>query len=246
MGYAIITRGIYKIKNIKNNKVYIGSSVNISSRWQQHKSCLRRGNHHCIGLQRAWKKFGEDSFVFTILETVDNETSILDRETFYINQFKSANGRNGYNSLPVAGSPLGVKPSEETRKKMSDSQKKIPYEDRLKYCISFAGRKHTEETKAKMSASNRRIKLTDEQKLAISKVHKGKKISAEHRAIVGKATALKNKTPEMRAKVSAAHKGRIITPEWRAKLSAAAKARYAISSPDRSDAFPPHHASDAA
>ena len=239
MGYGIITRGIYKIKNIKNNKVYIGSSVNIKARWQQHKSRLRKGNHHSISLQRAWKKYGEDNFEFTILEVVNNEISILDRENFYINQFQCANGRNGYNLLPVAGSPLGSKASDETKKRMSESQRKIPYEERLKYCVSFAGKKHTEETKSKMRANNQHTKPTEEQKLAISKVHKGKTISAEHRAIVGKATALKNKTPEMRAKVSAAHKGRIFTPEWRAKLSAAAKNRYAKSFLSHTDGAQP-------
>lgn len=245
MGYAIITRGIYKITNITNNKSYIGSSVNIKSRWRQHKSCLRKGTHHCIGLQRAWNKYGENNFEFSILEIVEDKTLILHRETFYINQFKSANGRDGYNSLPIAGSPLGTKPSDATRQKMSESQRKIPYEDRLKYCVSFAGKQHTDETKAKMRASNRHTKPTEEQKLAISKVHKGKIISAEHRAIVGKATALKNKTPEMRAKVSAALKGRVITPEWRAKLSAAAKARHAQSSLDHNDAAQSRHAVDA-
>jgi len=34
--------GTYKIKNIVNNKVYIGSSIDIHSRIKQHKSLLIR------------------------------------------------------------------------------------------------------------------------------------------------------------------------------------------------------------
>jgi predicted GIY-YIG superfamily endonuclease len=49
------TCGIYYIKNIINGKIYIGSSVQIGIRWQQHKAALRENKHHCIYLQHAWK-----------------------------------------------------------------------------------------------------------------------------------------------------------------------------------------------
>lgn len=242
MAYSIIASGVYQIKNLVNGKVYIGSSVNIKARWAAHKSSLRKNLHHSAALQRAWNKYGSDSFEFSILEIVDNKENIFERETFYVDAMKSANGRDGYNTLVKGGSAAGFKHSEEARKRMSESQKAIPYEKRLEYCISFAGKKHTEETKAKMRASNKHTSPTAEQRLAISKVHKGKQISAEHRAIVGAAAAKKNKTPEMRAKVSAALKGRVFTPEWRAKISAAAKARHAKASQCPPDAAPPLHA----
>jgi group I intron endonuclease len=235
MAHAIIASGIYQIKNLVNGKVYIGSSVNIKARWNTHKSSLRKNLHHSPALQRAWNKYGPDAFEFSILEIVEDQSKIFERETHYVAKFNSANGRDGYNTLVVGGSAAGYRHSDEAREKMSQAQKSIPYEKRLEYCVSFKGKKHTEETKLKMSLNSKRVSPTEEQRLAISKVHKGKQISAEHRAIVGAATALKNKTPEMRAKVSAALKGRVFTPEWRAKLSAAAKARHAKASPHRSD-----------
>jgi group I intron endonuclease len=228
MGYASVVSGIYQIRNKVNGKSYVGSSVNIAARWRQHRSDLKKGIHHSAALQRAWAKYDPSSFEWLILEVVEVASEIFARETHYVAQFNSANGKDGYNTLVIGGSAAGYQHSEESRRRMSAAQKAIPYERRLEYCISFAGRKHTEETKAKMRASNRHTKPTEDQKRKISETHKGKTISAEHRAAVGKATALKNKTPEMRAKVSAALKGRVITPEWRAKLSASAKARHAL------------------
>lgn len=218
--------GIYWIKNTVNGKVYIGSSSAVLRRWAAHRSELKGGNHHSVALQRAWDKYGPDAFAFEVLEQIADRTARLARETELIAQYNSADGRNGYNCLAVGGSPVGWSPSEEARRKMSESQRKIPLETRLTYCRSFTGRKHTEETKAKMRANNPRRKLTQEQKDAISKVHKGKTIPEHVRKIVGKVTAERNKTPEMRAKVSAALKGREITPEWREKLRQAALRRH--------------------
>ena len=41
----MIKSGIYKIENIINNKIYIGSSKNIIKRFNQHKYELRNYNH---------------------------------------------------------------------------------------------------------------------------------------------------------------------------------------------------------
>lgn len=38
--------GIYSILNIKTNKMYIGSAVNIGRRWARHRHMLRHGAHH--------------------------------------------------------------------------------------------------------------------------------------------------------------------------------------------------------
>jgi predicted GIY-YIG superfamily endonuclease len=54
----IIISGIYYIKNITNNKLYIGSSKDILKRFYEHKRLLRHNKHHSIRLQRAWDKYG--------------------------------------------------------------------------------------------------------------------------------------------------------------------------------------------
>ena len=42
--------GIYKIKNIINGKVYIGSAIYFIKRWSVHKSELKNNKHHSIKL----------------------------------------------------------------------------------------------------------------------------------------------------------------------------------------------------
>ena len=69
--------GIYRIKNLKNKKCYYGSSKNIEKRWRTHSNNLKNGKHHNIHLQRSWDKYGEDNFVFELVEEC-NETILLE------------------------------------------------------------------------------------------------------------------------------------------------------------------------
>ena len=70
--------GIYKIENKINHHVYIGQSINIEARWQEH---YRNGSANESFINRAWynyplyralRKYGLENFEFTIIE----ETSI--------------------------------------------------------------------------------------------------------------------------------------------------------------------------
>ena len=65
--------GIYKIVNKKNNKVYIGQSVNIKQRWALHKSELRNKYHENVYLQNAWNKYGKDNFIFEPITLVQKK-----------------------------------------------------------------------------------------------------------------------------------------------------------------------------
>jgi group I intron endonuclease len=56
--------GVYKITCLENGKIYIGSSKNINSRWNNHRWNLRNGKHHNYFLQSDWDMYGEDVFVF--------------------------------------------------------------------------------------------------------------------------------------------------------------------------------------
>ena len=50
--------GIYRIKNLVNEKCYYGSSKNIEKRWKTHLNQLRNKKHINSILQRAWNKYG--------------------------------------------------------------------------------------------------------------------------------------------------------------------------------------------
>lgn len=109
------TSGIYSITS-PSGKVYIGSSVNIESRWYDHRHALARRTHHCVALQRAVNKYGLENFVFEILEECAPDM-LLEAEQQYIDMFVDV--ERSYNSSPIAGSRLGVAQSDETREKLS-------------------------------------------------------------------------------------------------------------------------------
>lgn len=64
------TSGVYIILCIQSWKYYVGSSIWIEKRWREHKSDLNLKVHGNIHLQRAWDKYGKDSFMFFVLEEV--------------------------------------------------------------------------------------------------------------------------------------------------------------------------------
>lgn len=111
--------GIYEIVNLVNGKRYVGSALNLRQRWQGHRSRLRQQKHHSAHLQAAWNKYGEDSFDFRVLERCGRD-ELLDREQHHIDI-----GCH-YNKSPTAGSPLGVKHSDQTRQRMSESRRGKP------------------------------------------------------------------------------------------------------------------------
>jgi group I intron endonuclease len=89
-------QAIYQILNIKNNKIYIGSTNNLNKRWNNHRSKLNNGIHENGYLQAAWIKYGQDNFQFSILEEVSDQNRI-EREIYYLNEKKSYERNIGYN-----------------------------------------------------------------------------------------------------------------------------------------------------
>jgi group I intron endonuclease len=98
------TSGVYEIRCLANGKFYIGSAVNLRDRWQNHQYNLRRGNHHNILLQTAWNKYGEQTFVFSVLQFVEREL-LLQAEQRWIDKTRCTNRKIGFNLYPIAGSP---------------------------------------------------------------------------------------------------------------------------------------------
>ena len=116
---------IYQIRNIVNDKRYIGSSVNYKSRWKNHRGQLNGGVHHSKYLQRAWNKYGIKSFIFEIIEDSVEDVKLIKVEQIYLDSLLNANIDDssfyllGYNLCRIAGSMLGFKFSNESKKKLS-------------------------------------------------------------------------------------------------------------------------------
>jgi group I intron endonuclease len=119
MGY------IYKITNIKNNKCYIGVTIkkDVNERWAAHKSSIRKGKG-CPLLMKAFNKYGEKSFKFEVIVICFDEY-VFKFEDEYIKKYNSASP-NGYNVAQggkIGMSFLGMKHSEETKKKIGEKSK---------------------------------------------------------------------------------------------------------------------------
>jgi len=92
--------GIYKIINTENDFFYIGSSVDITSRFCNHKSTLRKNSHNNPKLQNAWNKYGEKSFSFEIVELCDkSKLHIIEQK--HLNEIK--NSSKTYNIVFIVG-----------------------------------------------------------------------------------------------------------------------------------------------
>src|SRR4051812_40627832 len=61
--------GVYAIVHLRSGRRYVGSAAYVVGRWTVHRHQLRKGNHHCSYLQRAWNKYDEDQFRFKLLES---------------------------------------------------------------------------------------------------------------------------------------------------------------------------------
>jgi len=65
--------GVYRTKNEKTGKVFIGSSLNVTARINRHKAEFAFGSEKIPGLLDDWNKYGEGNFTFEVLEVLDGE-----------------------------------------------------------------------------------------------------------------------------------------------------------------------------
>ena len=198
-------QGIYEIRNNLNGKVYVGSSIDIERRWTEHRRALRNGQHQNVHLQRSWAKYGEDAFVFSILELVESDTLVSTEQRYLDDYF----GDDCYNMGQSAAAPMrGRTHTGQARRKMSKAGKGRKFSKEHKRKISEAmmgelnhmwGKHPSEETLRKMS-----------------KAHLGKQTTLGYRH-----------TDETRRQMSESHKGHKPTEEARRNMSAAQKRRFA-------------------
>ena len=150
--------GIYKIENLIDGKIYIGQTVNYRRRRKSHLSSLKRNNHHNEHLQRAFNKYGEESFGVELLEecSADNLDEV---EIKYIRDLEACDNSKGYNLM--FGGQTYRKFTKETRMKMSKSRKGIKFSDEHRKNIGLGrkGIRNSEESIKKMRETKVRLML---------------------------------------------------------------------------------------
>lgn len=186
--------GIYKIVNKINGKLYIGSSTDVYYRISRHRYALNHKQHDNQYLQNAWNKHGRNSFIFEILLFCSKE-DLIQKEQQAIDFYQSTWKANGYNICSVAGNCLGIKRSEETKRKMRGNTNGK----------GGKGRKHTEETKKKISIAHTGRKSGGMLGKHFSEQTKAKMSIAK----IGKISCWKGKhhTEETIQKMKESHKG---------------------------------------
>ena len=130
-----MNKGIYKITNIINGKVYIGQSTNLKDRIKQHKSMIKNYNENNNYLRKATKKYGYKNFKIEIIKFCD-EKELDYYEIYYIDLYKSSDRKFGYN-IELGGN-INKHLSKEQIDKMKKNKKgKLKGKDN-----PFFGKKH--------------------------------------------------------------------------------------------------------
>jgi len=133
-------KGIYYIKNIINNKVYIGSTRStFYRRISHHISSLKSNTHFNYKLQKDYNKYGIKAFIFRVKPLTISDFEILQKEENLIKRIKPF-----YN---ICQEPTkGGKPNKG--KKLTTNWKNNIKAKSLLY-------KHSEETLKKVTQNNK-------------------------------------------------------------------------------------------
>lgn len=81
-----MAKGIYKIINVVNNRFYVGSAVDFKRRKARHFSELRHGKHKNKHLQSAWEKYGEQAFVFVVVQELTQDEDLYAAEDAWLKE----------------------------------------------------------------------------------------------------------------------------------------------------------------
>lgn len=141
------------------------------------KSLKIRKSHHFVQaskdspfhFHRGLRKHGGDSFIWEVIGVSPYRKSAEILEKLFIQKFDSF--KNGYNMTLGGDGSLGVKASEETKRKMSVSRKKwkLSEESVKKGAESRRGQKRTEEQKMRMCLGQRNSSYVDSRETKLKK-----------------------------------------------------------------------------
>jgi group I intron endonuclease len=130
---------IYFITNKINGKQYIGQTIDPFRRWKEHQSPTADE----FAVQHAFIKYGNDNFIFQIIEQPATENDLNEAERWWIAHQRSL-GRILYNETDGGDGIRGYHHTENDKKRMS--------EIRLALIASgWTPPKHTEEWKTEVS-----------------------------------------------------------------------------------------------
>jgi group I intron endonuclease len=164
--------GVYHIVNEVNGHSYVGSSVDIYTRWKKWKFDFKKPMRYNSILKSAVQKYGIEHFTFIILEECEPIKEALEAtEQYYIDTLKPEYNMRG--AAYVAGignkSRTGYVCSEERKQahreyqtaKMADPANRAKIASKMRgvkknYDVHTKGKPRPDEVKQKISESNRK------------------------------------------------------------------------------------------
>ncbi len=211
--------GIYCAIHRESRNCYVGSSVNIGCRRNQHIHSIRSGSQnrfHCFV-----REFGEEAFDFEVLERCDKR-DLFSRESFYISLL-GATGIDGLNSQDARPAKFGLVNHPLSRLRQSQAMKgrKLSPDTIAKRTASRAGYRHSKETIEKMRAAKMGHSVSADARAKIGAASKGRRHNDEAKKKIILSSTGRKMSDDTRARMSAAQKGRVVSNEARAKISAA-------------------------
>lgn len=149
--------GIYQIRNLLNNDIYIGQSRNFKARRGSHFSQLKNNKSPHIILQRAYNKYGKENFVFEILIYCEIKDLNYYEQSF-VDLFDPA-----YNILKV--SVLSCGGDIELQKKMNEARKEIRMTEKIRKAKELTIKKHPRMGLKRLNKLFEKIELFSEKEI---------------------------------------------------------------------------------
>jgi group I intron endonuclease len=160
--------GIYKVTNPKN-RVYIGQSIDIIDRFDNYRKLECKTQRL---LYYSLKKYGYDAHKFEIITECDIK-DLNNLERYYQDLYNVIDKNCGLNLRLTKSTDRSGKHSEESKRKNSESHKKL-YENG--YIHPHIGVKRSEETRRRIGQSKKGIKYSDDVKRKRSESMKAKEL----------------------------------------------------------------------
>jgi group I intron endonuclease len=204
---AVRQNVIYKIINLVNNKFYVGSTTHKKVRFRTHRKMLRGNYHHCKHLQAAWNKYGEDNFVFVVVEVIADVEDLESAEDRWL--VEHVGHPHCYNIGRSAKAPWRNAPPEICPmfgKKLPESAKQQLRKSALRQWQENdprTGTIHTDETKVKIRAKARqavaegrggRFIPSEETRRKMSEALKGNKCALGYKRTDAEREAIRQRT----------------------------------------------------
>lgn len=174
---------VYMWINKVNNKKYVGSHIGT-----EDDGYIGSGVH----FQYALNKYGIDNFERIILERIESDNEVREREEHYLKLFNVANDRSFYNIRDVAGGGFEHINNNPDLKKLYSEQHSALMKCKIAengHPKGMSGKKHTPEHRAKLLEYAK--KHREESKRPVLQYDLDGNLVAEHESLVAAARAVR-------------------------------------------------------